>query len=136
MMDISIVIPAFNEEGNITSLHGMIDGETKKSEIIGDYEIIFVDDGSTDSTLREMEGLVDKNARIIREKNRAGQSAALRDGIAKAKYPIIVTMDADLQNDPADIDALLWEIEKGADFVCGWRRARADPTLKIFSSKI
>src|SRR5581483_10244722 len=110
---ISVVIPLYNEEGNIEELQREL-----AAALAGiDYEIVFIDDGSTDSTL----------ARIQRSPN-------VR--VHAARGEVIVLLDGDLQNDPADIRKLLAEIEKGADLVCGYRAKRRDNLAKKISSRV
>jgi len=126
----SLVIPIYNEAGNIGELCGEIGKMIEARK--GDWEIIFVDDGSTDGgwerlkdQKRQMGGVV----RLIRLARNYGQTLALRAGIEAACGDTIVTMDGDLQNDPSDIPKLLKRIEEGADVVSGWRRERKDKLL-------
>ncbi|MDD5195491.1 MAG: glycosyltransferase family 2 protein [Candidatus Omnitrophica bacterium] len=124
--NISVVIPLYNENASISILYTSL---TAVMRSIGrPYEIIFVDDGSTDdaiSTLRELQ-IADSNVRGIRINNNMGQSFALGKGIVEAKGEVIITMDGDLQNDPRDIPNLLKKMEEGYDVVSGWRRHRKD----------
>ena len=133
--DISIVIPVYNEEENIepliAELREVLHGLGRS------YEIIFVDDGSWDRSfdiLKEA-ALQDSQIRLIRFKKNTGQTAAFDAGFKIAQGDIVVTMDADLQNDPYDIPRLLKKIGE-FDVVCGWRYKRRDPWIKIISSKI
>jgi glycosyltransferase involved in cell wall biosynthesis len=127
--DISLVIPVFNEEGNLTKLHQEI------TEILGpygkSYEILFVDDGSTDAGFALLSSLhhQDAHVRVIRFRKNFGQTAAMAAGFAEARAPMIVTLDADLQNEPRDIPLLIERLDSGFDIVCGWRRDRKDPFL-------
>jgi dolichol-phosphate mannosyltransferase len=127
---VSIVVPVFNEEGNMPILQSEL--RTALTEL--DHEIIFVDDGSTDRSVERIEQA--PNIRILRFEKNAGQSAALFAGIAAARGPTIVMIDSDLQNDPADIPRLLDEISRGADLVCGYRAQRKDAFAKRLSSRI
>jgi dolichol-phosphate mannosyltransferase len=133
--DISIVIPVFNEEANIkplgAELREVLDGLGKS------YEIIFVDDGSGDRSFAILKEAAsnDSRIRVIRFKRNTGQTAAFDAGFKAARGDIVVTMDADLQNDPHDIPHLLEKIGE-FDVVCGWRQKRKDPWIKIVSSKI
>ena len=133
--DLSIVIPAYNEEGNIkpliTELQEVLRGLGRS------YEIIFVDDGSRDRSLEILKEAAsrDPHIRVIRFRKNAGQTAAFDAGFRAAQGDIVVTLDADLQNDPHDIPRLLQKIGK-FDVVCGWRHTRRDPWTKIVSSKI
>jgi glycosyltransferase involved in cell wall biosynthesis len=133
---ISVVIPVYNEEKNISVLHNKVSDVLRK--INKDYEIIFVDDGSTDSSFKILESLQkkSKNTKVIKFRSNFGQTAALNAGFKHAKSPVIVTMDADLQNDPADIPKLLNKLKEGYDVVSGWRYKRKDPALKILFSKL
>lgn len=128
-MELSIVVPVFNEEENIEPLVGEIRGALaplKKS-----YEVIAVDDGSGDRTFAVLSRLrrCDPTINVIRLKRNFGQTAALAAGLAYASGEIVVLMDGDGQNDPADIPALLGKIEEGNDMVAGWRFHRQDPFL-------
>jgi glycosyltransferase involved in cell wall biosynthesis len=128
---LSAVVPLYNEEGNVKELHRRI---KESFERIGrPYEIVFVDDGSIDDTAANCAGLLP--LRLIRFRKRFGQTAAFDAGIKAAKGDIIITMDGDLQNDPADIPSLLAKIEEGYDVVSGWRYQRKDPFMKKFFSR-
>ena len=124
---ISVVIPAFNEEKNINPLYSEL--KTILEKLQEDFEVIFIDDRSTDSTFSVLRKIADQDKRlkIIRFRKRYGQSAALLAGFRHAEGEIIVTLDADLQNDPADIPELLKKMKSGFDVVCGWRKERKDP---------
>lgn len=126
---LSIVIPAYNEEENIPILYEKL---KKVLDSLGeDYEVIFVDDGSTDSTfdiLREL-ATKDKRIKVLRFKRNYGQTAALSAGFEHAKGEVIITLDADLQNDPEDIPTLLEKLKEGYHIVSGWRKDRKDPFL-------
>ena len=129
-MDISIVIPAYNEQDNVILLYR----EIKKAvdRITRDYEIIYIDDGSSDLTFKNLLKLSkeDSKVRIIKFRKNFGQTAAMDAGFKAAKGNIIVAMDADLQNDPADIPKLLEKINEGYDVVSGCRYKRKDPLSK------
>ena len=135
--DISIVIPVYNEEENIKELH------TRLSDVLPtiseNYEILFVDDGSTDNSFAILKELnnEDKRVKLIKFRRNFGQSAAISAGFDYSKGDVIITMDGDLQNDPGDIPKLLDELEVGDyDVVCGWRFDRADSKLKKLFSRI
>lgn len=130
--EISIVVPLYNEEGNVAELHRRILAIGQKMG--KNLEIIFVDDGSTDQTLQFCRNL--KPLKLIQFRKRFGQTAAFDAGIKASTGEIIVTLDGDLQNDPADIPLLLAEMEKGFDVVSGWRWKRKDPVLKKISSRL
>lgn len=124
-VDLSILIPIYNEEQNIPILFSELEKvfETIKKRV----EVIFIDDGSNDNSFDQLQKLKGKNnLKIIKFKRNFGQTAALSAGFAYATGEIIITMDADLQNDPRDIPLLLNKIEDGYDIVSGWRRNRKD----------
>lgn len=126
---ISVVIPLFNEEDNVNPLYNKV--TESLGNTFSDYEIIFVDDGSKDKTfalLKEL-GSRDSHVRVISFRRNFGQTAAMAAGFDHAEGDIIVPMDGDLQNDPADIPLLVEKIEEGYDVVSGWRKSRKDPFL-------
>ena len=130
---ISIVVPAYNEAGNLPSLHGEIKEICLKNDY--DFEIIFVDDGSDDDTEAVLANLAPLT--IIRFRKNFGQTAALDAGIKHATRDLIVTMDGDGQNDPADIPALVCLLcDNRLDVVSGWRKKRKDSLAKRFVSKV
>jgi glycosyltransferase involved in cell wall biosynthesis len=127
--EVSIVIPVLNEEGNLPALYEEL---TEVLEHHGKrYELIFVDDGSTDASFALLSSIHhrDPSLRVIRFRKNFGQTAALAAGFAEAQAPVIVTLDADLQNDPRDIPLMLERLDAGFDMVCGWRKDRKDPFL-------
>jgi glycosyltransferase involved in cell wall biosynthesis len=132
-LDVSIVIPLLNEEKNIPILYAELSQTLRGINL--DYELIFIDDGSSDSSLEILEGLQrgDSSICVISLRKNFGQTAAMSAGFDMARGDIIVAMDADLQNDPADIPMLLEKIKEGADMVTGWRYNRQDP---FFSRKL
>ncbi|MDP2914240.1 MAG: glycosyltransferase family 2 protein [Candidatus Aminicenantes bacterium] len=124
--DVSLVIPVYNEEKNLPVLYQELIAAA--DTLRGSYEIIFVDDGSTDGSfpaLREIQA-GDPRVKIIRLRKNFGQTAALSAGFDRARGGIIITLDADLQNDPADVPLLVAKIEEGYDIVSGWRIRRKD----------
>ncbi len=133
--EISIVIPVYNERENLALLDEKITKNLKS--LNKHYEVILVDDGSKDGSADVIRELKDRNPnlRLIRFGQNHGQTAAFAAGFSKARGDIIVTMDADLQNDPADIAILLEKISE-YDVVCGWRYKRNDPWIKKISSKV
>ncbi|MBR9705608.1 glycosyltransferase family 2 protein [Candidatus Pacearchaeota archaeon] len=131
-MKFSIIITAYNEEQNIAYLWKSIKNSLKDFE----YEIIFVNDGSKDNTLVEMQKINDKTLKIVNLKKRHGKSFALYRGLNAASSEIIATMDADLQNHPQDIIRMLERFDQGYDLVCGWRYVRNDTIVKKVSSLI
>ena len=130
-MELSVVVPVYNEEGNVEKLHRKI--VTACDALGKTYEIIFVDDGSRDKTVEICRGL--SNLTLIEFRKNFGQTAAFDAGFKNSSGKIIVTMDGDLQNDPADIGLLLEEMKKGYDVVSGWRFNRKDSFSKKFFSR-
>jgi glycosyltransferase involved in cell wall biosynthesis len=127
---VSVVVPVFNEEENMSILQSEL-----RSALKGlDHEIVFVDDGSTDRSAEKIDP--GPNVRVVRFEKNTGQSAALYAGIKAARGQVIVMIDSDLQNDPADIPHLLAEISRGADLVCGYRAKRKDTITKRLTSRI
>jgi glycosyltransferase involved in cell wall biosynthesis len=126
---LSVVIPVLNEAQNLDALHREL--TTALESTRQSYELIVVDDGSTDASFEVLRRLheQDPRLRVIRFRRNYGQTAAFAAGIAAARGALIVTADGDGQNDPADIPAMLTDIAAGADIVCGWRRERKDPFL-------
>lgn len=128
-MDLSVVIPVYNEAENIPALFSEL-----KSALEGldsSYEIIVVDDGSRDESFELLRGLHEQNEHIsvVRLRRNFGQTAAFAAGFALAQGDVVITLDADLQNDPADIPKMLEVINQGYDVVSGWRVNRKDPFL-------
>lgn len=134
-MKLSIVVPAVNEEQNVGILATEIKKTLKTAKL--DYELIFVDDGSTDGTRAALRALhaKDKNVKVLFHRKNFGQTAAMDSGIKHAKGDVIITMDADLQNDPSDIPKLLAKMTEGYDVISGWRKNRQDPFSKKILSK-
>lgn len=134
---ISVVVPFYNEEDNIEPLYEQLTSVLSSSSY--DFEIVFVDDGSTDKTFENMLKVHEKDDRIrlIKFRMNFGQSAALKASFDQAKGDIVISMDGDLQNDPADIPILLEIIEnEDYDVVCGWRAERKDAISKKAFSKV
>jgi len=134
---LSIIIPAYNEEDNIEPVYREL--KSVLSETGHPYEILFIDDGSTDQTFQKMKSIQikDDSVRIIKFRKNFGQSAALQAGFDFATGTLIITMDSDLQNDPHDIPALITKMEQeGFDVVCGWRYNRQDSAFKKLFSKM
>ncbi|MFH1665096.1 MAG: glycosyltransferase family 2 protein [Candidatus Omnitrophota bacterium] len=135
-MDLSIVIPVYNEYANISTLCGEIKKVTALLDI--SYEIIFINDGSTDNTLETLKTARrhDPAIKIIDLQRNFGQTAAIMAGFDTAKGEIVVTMDGDLQNDPKDIPGLIDKLNSGYDLVSGWRKKRKDAfLLRILPSR-
>lgn len=129
---LSVVVPVFNEEGNIEKLHKEIVDVCEANGY--KYEIIFIDDGSTDQTAEICKSL--RPLKIIRMRKNFGQTSAMDAGIKAAKNDYIVTMDGDGQNDPADIPQMIAYLEENnLDVVSGWRKNRKDTLMKRFTSR-
>lgn len=130
---LSVIIPVYNELGNIQPLYEGLDSVLK--DLNWDYEVLFVDDGSIDGTREALKQIAEKDPHIklIFFSRNYGQTAAMSAGFQFAQNDIIVAMDGDLQNDPADIPRLLGKLEEGYDVVSGWRQSRKDP---LFSRQI
>src|SRR5689334_12213358 len=131
--EISIFLPVFNEEPNLLPLHAKLD-EALKS-LGRSAEIVYVDDGSSDGSLKILREIaqLDPRVRVVALRRNYGQTAAMAAGIDAAKGKVLIPMDADLQNDPADIGRLLDKLDEGFDVVSGWRKERQD---KMVSRKI
>jgi glycosyltransferase involved in cell wall biosynthesis len=128
-MKLSVVIPLYNEVENVGPLVASITAALGPMRY--EYELIAVDDGSTDSTCEALARLVDTNPRlrVVELRRNYGQTAAMSAGMEHARGDVIVTIDGDLQNDPADIPLLVAKIDEGYDLVHGWRKDRKDPWL-------
>ncbi|MBQ8335852.1 MAG: glycosyltransferase [Tidjanibacter sp.] len=136
-MDISVVIPLLNEAESLGELHSWI-SRVMAAEGYS-YEIIFIDDGSTDSSWQTIEALAaaDSHTRAVRFRSNYGKSAALYCGFERAEGDVVITMDADLQDSPDEIPALYRMITtEGYDMVSGWKRHRHDPKAKTLPSKL
>lgn len=135
-LQLSVVVPAFNEEKNIHPLYSKISSVLKKMRL--SYEIIFIDDGSIDATFERIceIGKKDKRVHALKFSRNFQKAAALSAGFHHAKGDIIVTMDADLQEDPAEIPRFIEMINESHDLVVGWRANRTDSFDKVFASKV
>jgi len=135
-IEISIVIPFYNEEENIDSMMERVVSELQ--QLTDHHEIIAVDDGSKDNTYKRLCAVKKKtaNLRIIKFRRNFGQTQAMQAGIDHARGDVIITMDGDLQNDPADIPALIAKMAEGYEVVSGWRKKRKDNILRCIPSKI
>jgi glycosyltransferase involved in cell wall biosynthesis len=133
--DLSVVIPLFNEEESLKELHQQLRWTLGRMNLR--YEILFVDDGSTDRSFQVLRDLkrTDKHIKVIRFRRNYGKSAALSVGFEKAQGNIVVTLDADLQDDPAEIPSLKKRIDDGLDLVSGWKKKRKDPISKTLPSR-
>jgi glycosyltransferase involved in cell wall biosynthesis len=133
---LSVVIPLINEAASLAELHGKLSEVLNRLHVHA--EMIFVDDGSTDESFEILQRLQkrDRRVRVIQFRRNYGKSAALAAGFARAKGRNIITMDADLQDDPEEIPHLLNELRRGSDLVSGWKKRRHDKLSKRFASKI
>ncbi len=127
---VSVVVPLFNEEENVPILQAELTAALQGL----DYEIVFVDDGSSDGTIAAV--AQDPRVRVLAFEKNAGQSAAMYAGLHAARGAVAVLIDGDLQNDPADIPKLLAELERGADLAVGYRAQRKDTLVKRVTSRI
>ncbi len=129
-MTLSIIVPVYNEEQNIDLLYDAIQKAVKNVRM--PWELILVDDGSRDNSLEKLRALVEKNPeqiKVVVLRRNFGQTAAIAAGIDHSKGDIVILLDADLQNDPADIPLMLSKIDEGYDVVSGWRYDRQDKFL-------
>ena len=133
---LSIVIPVLNESDSLLELHGQIDAACAANGI--DAEVVFVDDGSTDGSWRVIQEIARRDARVsgIRFRRNFGKAAALTAGLRSIHGELVLTMDADLQDDPAEIPRLLAKLDEGFDVVNGWKQRRLDPWHKVYPSKV
>lgn len=136
MRDISIVIPVFNEEESLPKLYNAIMSIVNKNEY--QYELVFIDDGSRDLSVEVLKGIKknDENIKIITLRKNFGKAVALQTGFQHVSGKYVITMDADLQDDPNEIPRMIEELEKGFDVVSGWKFNRLDPLEKRLPSKL
>jgi glycosyltransferase involved in cell wall biosynthesis len=136
MVGVSIVVPLYNEEENVARVHTAVVDALAGQDI--DYELLFVDDGSKDTTYECARAIVKQDARVrvLKFRRNYGQTAAMAAGIDAARGDVVVTMDGDLQNDPNDIPRLLALIDEGYDIAIGWRKKRQDGGARVFVSKV
>jgi glycosyltransferase involved in cell wall biosynthesis len=134
--ELSVVIPVYNEVENVADLHAQLTAALEPMDRA--YEILLVDDGSTDGTREALAALEagDPCVRVLRLRRNFGQTAAFSAGFDHARGDVIVTSDGDLQNDPKDIPALVAKLDEGFDMVCGWRRKRHDSWSRILPSLV
>ncbi len=133
---ISFVIPVFNEEASLVELRDRIDRVCQENGI--PYEMIFVDDGSTDGSWKKIQSFATEAPSVagVRFRRNFGKAAALAAGIAEASKEIVVTMDADLQDDPKEVPRFLAKLNEGFDVVSGWKKIRHDPWHKTMPSLV
>lgn len=135
-LDLSIVVPLLNEEDSLRELTERVMAEFDKGG--WNAEILFIDDGSTDDSFAVIEDLAasDPRVRAIQFRNNFGKAAALDAGFLEARGKIVITMDADLQDDPSEIPRLIARLDEGYDVVSGWKKVRHDPLTKRLPSKL
>ena len=135
-MKLSAVIPVYNESDSLLQLHSELAEVARKNEY--DLEMLFVDDGSTDSSWATIQDLVRQDTRVrgIRFRRNFGKAAALSAGFAAAAGDLVITLDADLQDDPAEIPRFLAAMQEGLDVVSGWKFQRHDPWHKVWPSRV
>jgi glycosyltransferase involved in cell wall biosynthesis len=136
MAEISVVVPVFDEEGSLRELHRRL---SEVMTAVGrPYEIIYIDDGSRDQSLSILRSIFDADpaVAVVSFRRRYGKSAALQVGFEEAGGEVVVTIDADLQDDPREIPRLIHELDQGYDLVSGWKKHRKDPLSKTVPSKI
>lgn len=134
---VSVVIPLYNEEESLPELSLQLESVLKK--VAGHrWEVLFIDDGSTDKSFTVIKTILDRNRnfKVIRFRRNYGKSAALHEGFKYASGKIIITMDADLQDDPEEIPNLIAKLREGYDLVSGWKKKRYDPFIKKITSKV
>src|SRR5438105_5748150 len=133
---ISVVVPLLNEEATLAPLYEEVTQALDGAGLV--WELVFVDDGSTDGSYRELVRLhaAYTNVRVVRLRRNFGKAAALAAGFEAAAGDIVVTMDADLQDDPAEIPALIAKLDEGYALVAGWKRDRQDPLVRRFVSHL
>jgi dolichol-phosphate mannosyltransferase len=133
---ISVVIPVFNEEGSLAKLHEELAHVAQAEKL--ELEIIFVDDGSSDGSWYAIVALAQSDASVhgIRLRRNFGKAAALAAGFAAARGDIIMTLDADLQDNPAEIPRFLSKLNEGFDVISGWKETRLDPWHKVWPSRL
>lgn len=133
---LSIVIPVLNEAESLATLHREIAAVAREHDY--DLQIIFIDDGSTDASWQAIRRLAESDARVegIRFRRNFGKAAALSAGFRAARGQLVVTMDADLQDDPAEIPNFLAKLDEGYDVVSGWKKVRHDPWHKVYPSRV
>ena len=135
-MDLSIVVPLYNEEGSLRELNQKLQNVLSRLNI--NYEILYIDDGSRDNSVKILKELAtqDVHLKVIQHKRNFGKSTALAVAFSKTEGDLVVTMDADLQDDPEEIPRFIARINQGYDLVSGWKQDRQDPLIKLISSKI
>jgi len=136
MRSISVIIPVLDEQESLTELYRQVSQSVQN--LSNKYEIVFVDDGSTDGSVELIEKLAgqDEHVHLIQFFRNYGKAAALSEGFKYATGDIVITMDADLQDDPEEFEALIKKLDEGFDLVTGWKKVRHDPLSKRIPSKL
>src|SRR6187551_1324227 len=134
--EVSVVVPLLNEEHTLTALYGEL--EASLDSLARSWEVVFVDDGSTDGSFTVLAGLHVRfaNVKVVRLRRNFGKATALAAGFQAARGGVIITMDADLQDDPAEIPKLLAKLDEGFDLVSGWKEKRHDPASRRWLSHL
>jgi glycosyltransferase involved in cell wall biosynthesis len=135
-MEYSVIIPVYNEEGNLDLLYKKLSEGLEG--LTGRSEILFIDDGSRDSSFADLTRLAQADPRVgvVRFSRNFGKSAAMTAGLRESKGAVLINLDADLQDDPAEIPRMVEKLNEGFDLVVGWRKVRHDPIDKTWPSKI
>lgn len=133
---VSILLPVYNEAENLPELQQQIHDALESTDLT--YEVVYVDDGSTDGSRDVLRRLAadDPHVKVVLFRRNFGQTAAMQAGIDESQYPVVIPLDADLQNDPSDIPKLLAKLDEGYDIVSGWREKRQENQLRRFPSMI
>ena len=136
MRSISVIIPVLDEQESLTELYRQVSQSVQN--LSNKYEIVFVDDGSTDGSVELVEKLAgqDEHVHLIQFFRNYGKAAALSEGFKYATGDVVITMDADLQDDPEEFEALIKKLDEGFDLVTGWKKVRHDPLSKRIPSKL
>ncbi|MBX3422792.1 MAG: glycosyltransferase family 2 protein [Pirellulaceae bacterium] len=135
-MSISIVVPVYNEQDSLVELHRQIAETADDAKL--DFELLLIDDGSTDQSWHTIHSLSQRHANVrgVRLRRNFGKAAALAAGFDRARGSVVISMDADLQDDPREIPRLLVELDRGFDVVSGWKEIRNDPWHKVWPSRV
>jgi glycosyltransferase involved in cell wall biosynthesis len=135
-VDLSLVIPVFDEEGNVVELHRQLSAVLDSMPLAA--EMVFIDDGSHDGTVSRLEELfrTDPRVRVVALRRNFGKTAALVAGFSEARGDVVVTMDGDLQDDPSELPRMLEALDADVDLVSGWKQIRHDPWTKTVPSKL
>jgi glycosyltransferase involved in cell wall biosynthesis len=133
---VSVVVPVMNEEGNVREMHAQLTASLATLE--RPYEIVFIDDGSTDGTWRVISELHQEDSRVValRHRRNFGKAQALANGFCVARGDVVITMDGDLQDDPVEIPRMIEQLNQGYDLVSGWKQHRQDPFGKTAPSRV